>query len=96
MSPSTYPERDYDLGPRLLALRTASHLTQAALPDRLGVSRRAVVDWEAGASYPSPQHLQHLIELCLQHSAFHAGREAAAPVPGEGTSQITGNTPAEQ
>lgn len=76
MPSSPYPERDYDFGQQLLSLRTASNLTQTRLAELLGISRQAVVGWESGASYPSPQHLKHLIELYLQHNAFHNGMEA--------------------
>jgi transcriptional regulator with XRE-family HTH domain len=76
MRHSSYRERDYSFGQQILSLRTESHLTQSGLAELLGVSRQAVVGWEAGTSYPSPQHLKHLIELCLQHDAFHRGQEA--------------------
>ncbi len=76
MRQSSYRERDYSFGQQVLSLRTASHLTQSGLAELLGVSRQAIVGWEAGNSYPSPQHLKHFIELCLQHSAFHRGQEA--------------------
>lgn len=76
MRHSTYPERDYRFGLSILALRTASNLTQSALADRLGVSRQTIAGWEAGTTYPSPRHLLHLIELCLQFHVFHPGQEA--------------------
>ncbi len=76
MRHSSYRERDYNLGQQILSLRTASHLTQSELAKLLGVSRQAVVGWETGTSYPSAHHLKHLIELCLQHDAFHRGQEA--------------------
>ena len=75
MPHSTYPERDYNFGQQILALRTASNLTQIRLAERLGISRQAIVGWEAGSYYPSPQHLKYLIELFLQYGAFHQGEE---------------------
>jgi WD40 repeat protein/DNA-binding XRE family transcriptional regulator len=75
MRRSTYPERDYIFGQHVLTLRTESKLTQLGLAKLLGVSRQAVVGWEAGTSHPSPQHLRQLIELYLQHHAFHGGQE---------------------
>ena len=75
MSPSSYREHDYSFGQQILVLRTASNLTQSGLAELLGVSRQAVVGWEAGSSRPSPHHLKHLIELCLDHNAFHSGQE---------------------
>lgn len=76
MSPAAYREYDYSFGQQILVLRTASNLTQSGLAELLGVSRQAVVGWEAGSSRPSAHHLQHLIELCLQRNAFHRGQEA--------------------
>jgi WD40 repeat protein/transcriptional regulator with XRE-family HTH domain len=76
MSHSRYPELDYRFGLQILALRTEGNLTQSGLAGLLGVSRQAVVGWESGAYYPSPQHLRHLIELGLQYHAFHRGQEA--------------------
>ena len=76
MRRSVYPDRDYGFGQQILVLRTASNLTQSGLAELLGVSRQAVVGWEAGSSRPSPHHLKHLIELCLRHNAFHSGQEA--------------------
>lgn len=77
MRHSVYSNRDYDYGQQILVLRTASNLTQSGLAELLGVSRQAVVGWEAGASRPSPHHLKHFIELCLRRNAFHSGQEAA-------------------
>ncbi len=72
----TYAERDYAFGQMMLTLRTNIGLTQAGLAERLGVSRRAVAEWEAGSSYPKAERLKVLIALGVQASAFAAGREA--------------------
>src|SRR6266571_8054977 len=71
-----YSERDYSFGQTMLALRTAIGLTQAGLAEHLGVSRRAVGEWEAGSSYPKAEHLKQVLALAVQHQAFPAGREA--------------------
>jgi WD40 repeat protein/transcriptional regulator with XRE-family HTH domain len=71
-----YRERDYAFGQAMLTLRIASGLTQAGLADLLGISRQAVVRWEAGSSYPQTKHLKHFLALCLQQQAFPPGREA--------------------
>ena len=47
----SYRERDNAFGQAMLTLRTSIGLTQAGLADLLGVSRRAVGEWEAGSSY---------------------------------------------
>src|SRR5712691_6312185 len=72
----SYGERDYTFGQAMLTLRTALGLTQAGLADLLGVSRRAVTEWEAGSSYPKTEHLREFLTLCVQQQAFPAGREA--------------------
>src|SRR6266700_1767374 len=59
----------------MLTLRTTIGLTQAGLADVLGISRRAVAQWEAGLSYPKAENLKQLISLCVRASAFPAGRE---------------------
>src|SRR5438876_6026588 len=71
----SYGERDYAFGQAMLTLRTTIGLTQAGLADLLGISRRAVGEWEAGSSYPKAHHLQHVITLAVRASAFAAGRE---------------------
>jgi transcriptional regulator with XRE-family HTH domain len=71
-----YGERDYAFGQLMLTLRTSIGLTQASLGDLLGVSRRAVAEWEAGSSYPKAERLKQLITLGVRASAFLAGREA--------------------
>jgi WD40 repeat protein/transcriptional regulator with XRE-family HTH domain len=73
---SYYKERDFALGQMMLALRTHIGLTQAGLAELLGVSRRAVSEWEAGNTYPKAEHLKQLIALGVQQQAFPAGREA--------------------
>ena len=75
MKRSLYGERDYAFGQMMQRLRTNIGLTQAGLADRLGVSRRAVAEWEAGSSYPKAERLKQLITLGVQQQAFPAGRE---------------------
>jgi len=59
----------------MLTLRTNIGLTQAGLADLLGVSRRAVAEWEAGSSYPKAERLKLFIALAVQQQVFAAGRE---------------------
>ena len=72
----SYGERDYAFGQTILTLRTAIGLTQSRLAEILGISRRAVSEWEAGSSYPKAKHLKQLIEIGVQQQTFPAGREA--------------------
>jgi predicted ATPase/DNA-binding XRE family transcriptional regulator len=67
-----YRDRDHAFGETMLQLRTSIGLTQADLAGLLGVSRRAVGDWEAGGSYPKPHHLKQFIALAFEHDAFPA------------------------
>ena len=60
----------------IVTLRTSIGLAQAGLADRLGVSRHAVVMWEAGNSYPKANHLKELIALGVRQQAFAVGSEA--------------------
>src|ERR1700692_4078349 len=73
MPPShQYRERDYAFGQLVLTLRTTLGLTQTGLADLLGISRRAVTEWEAGSNYPKAERLKAFIELGVQASAFAA------------------------
>jgi ATP/maltotriose-dependent transcriptional regulator MalT/transcriptional regulator with XRE-family HTH domain len=71
----SYREHDYTFGQAMLRLRKRLRLTQAGLADLLGVSRRAVGEWEGGLNYPREDHLQHLLELCVQQHVFAPERE---------------------
>jgi len=71
----SYRERDYAFGQAMFKLRTGLGLTQAGLAARLGISRRAVGEWEAGSNYPKAERLQHFVALCVRASVFTPGRE---------------------
>ena len=73
---TSYREWDYTYGATMLTLRTAIGLTQEGLARYLGVSRRAVGEWEAGSSYPKAEHLKALIALGVEQQAFREGHEA--------------------
>jgi len=73
---TSYRERDYAHGTTMQALRTAIGLTQEGLAHLLGVSRRAVGEWETGNSYPKVAHLKQLIALAVKLQAFPPGHEA--------------------
>jgi transcriptional regulator with XRE-family HTH domain len=75
MTRHSYHERDYVFGQVMLKLRSSIGLTQAGLANLLGVSRRAVGEWEAGSNYPKAEHLQHFIALCVQQHVFERERE---------------------
>src|SRR6266699_3865267 len=75
MTRHSYRERDYAFGQVMLKLRTSIGLTQAGLAHLLGVSRRAVGEWEAGSNYPKAERMQHFVALCVRASVFAPGRE---------------------
>jgi len=71
-----YRNHDYNFGQMMQTIRSNLGLTQTSLADVLGVSRRAVSEWESGGSYPKADHLKNLIVLALKHQAFPVGQEA--------------------
>jgi WD40 repeat protein/transcriptional regulator with XRE-family HTH domain len=75
MKGSSYRERDYAFGQVMLTLRTMLGLTQTALAAVLGVTRRAVGDWEEGLTYPKADHLKQFVGLAIERQAFPTGRE---------------------
>lgn len=78
MKHDSFRERDYPFGRAMLSLRSKIGLSQEGLGKVLGVSRRAVLSWEAGEKYPSSERLQGFIEVALEHHAFPPGEEAEA------------------
>src|SRR5207249_10971494 len=78
MRRSTYGERDYAFGQLILTLRSAIALTQAGLSDQLGISKRAVGEWEAGSSYPKATHLRALLALAVKEQVIPVGHETEA------------------
>src|SRR3984893_15553856 len=76
MKGSSYRDRDYAFGQTILTLRTMIGLTQAGLAEHLGVSRKAVGEWEGGLNYPQAEHLKAFIALAIEQQAFADGREA--------------------
>src|SRR6188474_46659 len=75
MKESSYRDRDYAFGEAIFTLRSRIGLTQLGLANFLGISRRAISDWEAGNSYPKPEHLKALISLGIEQQAFRLGKE---------------------
>src|ERR1700736_2245093 len=76
MKGSSYRERDYAFGQVMLTLRTRLELTQTALADMLGVTRRAVIDWEGGLTHPKADHLKQFVVLAIERQIWPFGREA--------------------
>ena len=71
-----YDERDATFGQMMVTLRTVMGFTQAGLAEYLGISRRAVGEWEAGSSFPKTERLKRFIELGVNRRVFPAGQEA--------------------
>lgn len=78
MKHDSFRERDYPFGRMMLGLRTKIGLSQEGLGNLLGVSRRAVLSWEAGEKYPNSERLKGFIALALEHQAFPSGQETEA------------------
>ena len=75
MTGSSYGERDYAFGQLMLTLHTTIGLTQVSLGSLLGVSWRAVAEWEGGSNYPKVERLKQLISLGVLQQVFPAGPE---------------------
>src|SRR5213078_4138497 len=65
-----YKLRDFNFAQRLVVLRKRAHLTQKDIALRLGISKKAVRNWEGGSHYPSDANLRKLIEIYLYKDVF--------------------------
>lgn len=72
-----YKPRKYAVGQALLTLRYRTKLTQIEVATLVGVSKRSVLNWEGGQSYPKEGHLRQLIALFVAKGAFTPGDELA-------------------
>lgn len=52
-----------DIGQKLKAARLASHLTQEAVAEKIGVSRQSISNWETNKSYPDLINILALSDL---------------------------------
>jgi WD40 repeat protein/DNA-binding CsgD family transcriptional regulator/transcriptional regulator with XRE-family HTH domain len=68
---------DSTFGLLVLTLRQQADLTQVELAQIVGVTEKAVRNWEAGTDSPSESHLKKFIEICLDRGAFTPGQERA-------------------
>jgi predicted ATPase/transcriptional regulator with XRE-family HTH domain len=72
-----YKPREYALGERLLELRNRVGLTQTALGQLIGVSKRSILKWEGGEGAPSESYLGPLLAVFATRGAFSRGQELA-------------------
>src|SRR5260370_27675214 len=70
-----YKLRDYVFAQRLLSLRKRTALTQEEMALHVGVTEKAIRNWEGGNNYPSEANLRKLLEFYLDQDAFAAGQE---------------------
>lgn len=70
-----YKPRDYEFGLLIQSLRGKADLTQSELASLIGVSKKAVLNWEAGISYPHTRHLRLLVETFLEKGCFTPKQE---------------------
>src|SRR2546430_6184174 len=75
MSYSRYKLRDYTFGLLALKLRERTRLAQIEIASLVGVTEKAIRNWEVGTSYPTAAHLKKLIEVYMRHGAFMVGQE---------------------
>lgn len=72
-----YKTNDDPFGLLVLTLRKQAGLTQVELAKVVGVTEKAVRNWEAGTAFPSESHLKTFIETSLGLGAFTPGHERA-------------------
>ncbi|MBN9393016.1 MAG: NACHT domain-containing protein [Chloroflexi bacterium] len=70
-----YKARDYEFGILIQNLRLKAALTQTELAVLIGVSKKAVLNWEAGISYPHTRHLRTLLEVFVEKGSFTPNQE---------------------
>jgi len=70
-----YTTKNYAFGLLLLTLREKAGLTQVSVAGLIGVSEKAVYNWEAGSDYPTGINLKKLIETYLYRNVFTIGQE---------------------
>lgn len=70
-----YKLLDYEFGILIQALRKKAGLTQTELAKLVGVSKRAVLNWEAGDSYPQTNRVRRLVEIFLDKGCFTSQEE---------------------
>src|SRR5438105_2358663 len=70
-----YKLRDFAFAQRLLTLRKRAALTQEAVALHVGVTEKALRNWEGGSNYPGEANLRKLLELYLDKGAFASGQE---------------------
>src|SRR2546421_5723073 len=75
MGDHRYKLRDYDFAHLLLTLRKRSRLTQEDVALQIGISEKALRNWEGGSHYPSDAHLRKLITVYLHKHVFVSGSE---------------------
>ncbi len=76
MTRHSYREHDYAFGQAMLKLRTSIGLTKAGLAHPLGVSPRAVGEWEADSNYLKPNTSNTFLGcVCSSTSLRRSGRK---------------------
>src|SRR5260370_14877209 len=70
-----YKQRDFHFAQLLVTLRKRASLPQEKVALRVGITERAIGNWEGGSNYPKEPNLQKLIELYLDKNAFEPGHE---------------------
>src|SRR5260370_19798354 len=70
-----YKPRDFDFAQRLVTLRRRAGLSQEGMALQVGVTTRAIRNWEGGTNYPSEANLEKLVELYLDKMVFTSEHE---------------------
>src|SRR6266550_252483 len=70
MSHHYYKLRDFEFAQHLVTLRKKAGLTQEDVALRIGLSEKAIRNWEGGSNYPKELNLRKLIEMYLGKNVF--------------------------
>jgi WD40 repeat protein/transcriptional regulator with XRE-family HTH domain len=70
-----YRPLDYEFGSLIQSYRRKAKLTQRQLAEMVGISKRSVLNWEAGSSYPQIHHLRQLVSIFLDRGCFNRQEE---------------------
>src|SRR5436853_2129571 len=76
-----YKTNNDPFGLLVLTLRKKAGLTQVEMAKLVGVTEKAVRNWEGGSVFPSESNLKKLIEIYLCRGVFTPGQEREEAKP---------------
>lgn len=76
---SNYKTLGYVFGILVQELRQKARLTQPELAQLVGISKRAVLNWEVGGNYPQINRLRRLVEIFLDKGCLLSTKNNPKP-----------------